>query len=217
MSETITVSGMVLSAVPIGENDKRVVILTRELGKISAFARGARRQNSTLMAAANPFVFGAFTVVAGRTSYNLIGASVRNYFTELAQEMPGVYYGYYFLEFAGYYGREGLDATDMLNLLYLSIKALLNASLDDRLVRRVFELRLMTINGEFAPETEKLSPGALYTIQYIMYSPMEKLFTFQVRKEILRELEKTADRHMSRVLDRRLKSREILEQMKSLQ
>ena len=215
MSDTLIVSGMVLSAAPIGEYDKRVVILTRELGKISAFARGARRQNSVLMAASNPFVFGSFTVIAGRTSYNLTGTDIRNYFTELAGEMPGVYYGYYFLEFAGYYGREGLDATDMLNLLYLSMKALLNPSLDNRLVRRIFELRLMTINGEYAPETEQAAPGVLYTIQYIMYSPLEKLFTFQVKEEVLRELEKNLNRHMKKILDRPLKSREILEQITS--
>ncbi len=211
MSDTIDVSGMVLSAMPIGENDKRIVLLTRELGRISAFARGARRPGSTLMAAANPFVFGRFTLVAGRSSYNLIRADVKNYFTELAKEQPGVYYGYYFLDFASYYGREGVDGTEMLNLLYLSMKAILNPNLDNRLVRRIFELRLMTINGEYAPDTAALSESAVYTAAYIMRAPLEKLYTFAVSSEVLAELEQTLDRHIKRTLDRELKSVKILE------
>lgn len=213
MSESVNVSGIVLSAMPIGEYDKRVVLLTRELGKIHAFARGARRQSSALLAAANPFVFGTFSVIAGRTAYNLVQASVKNYFVELTREQPGIYYGFYFLEFADYYGRENLDGTEMLNLLYLSLKALLNPHLDDRLVRRIYELRLMTINGEYAPEDRSLSPSALYTCQYVTQAPLEKLYTFTVRTEVLEELERLADRHMKRVLDRRLKSLEILEAM----
>lgn len=212
MSESITVSGMVLSASPVGENDKRVVLLTRELGRISAFARGARRPGNQLMAVANPFVFGQFTLIPGRSAYSLVRAEIRDYFTEIAVEYPGVYYGYYFLDFAGYYGREGLDATDMLNLLYLTVKALLKKNLDNRLVRRIFELRLMTMNGEFAPDSSGMSESCLYVVNYIMQAPLTGLYSFSVTEPVRLELERLMDNHIKRVIDRPLKSRKILEE-----
>ena len=62
MSSNYEVTGMVLSSVPAGEYDRRVEILTRERGRISGFATGARRPGSPVMAAAQPFVFGTFMI-----------------------------------------------------------------------------------------------------------------------------------------------------------
>lgn len=212
MSEPIQVTGMVLMVQPVGEYDKRVVLLTRERGKLSMFARGARRPNSVLMAAANPFVFGTFTVYEGRTAYSMVSAEVREYFTELALEQPGVYYGFYFLEFADYYGQEGTDEAQMLNLLYVTMKALLSHRFDNRLIRRIFEIKALSINGEFAPEAlPGLSPSAAYTCSYVTEAPIGRLYTFTVKPEVLRELEQAMDRYLARVIDRKFKSLGILQ------
>lgn len=149
MSDRLMVTGIVLQAFPIGECDKRLVLLTKERGKITVFARGARRTASPLLAAANSFVFGKFFLVEGRTSYRLTGAEVQNYFREIAFDMEAACYGSYFLEFADYYTRENNDELEMLRLVYAALRAILNKNLDNRLVRCVYELKAMVINGEY--------------------------------------------------------------------
>lgn len=149
MRETIVLTGMVLSATPIGDYDKRVTLLTKERGKINAFVKGAMRQGSQMSAAANPFAFGEFDVYEGRSSYTVLRARISNYFRELSEDYEAVCYGSYFLEIADYYARENIEELQMLKLLYQSLRALQKPSLPNRLVRRVFELKAMVINGEY--------------------------------------------------------------------
>lgn len=155
----ITLTGMVLQAAPIGEYDRRVVILTKERGKISAFARGARKPNSALVGITSPFSFGEFVVYEGRTSYTLVSASISNYFSELRQDVECAYYGFYFLDLAGYYTRESNNEIQMLKLLYQTLRALANPHLSNKLIRYIYELKTISINGEGPQVFECVSCG----------------------------------------------------------
>lgn len=143
-----TVTGMVLSSMPIGEYDKRLVILTRERGRISAFAKGARRTNSAFLACSQAFAFGTFTLYQGRNSYTVNGAEIQNYFEELRDDIEKISYASYFCEVAAYLTYENVEAIGILKLLYQSMKALNHKKIPNKLIRAVFEIKALVFNGE---------------------------------------------------------------------
>lgn len=148
MREEEIVTGIVLYTTLLNEYDKRLVVLTKERGKITVFANGARRPNSQLRAASQSFVMGKFTVRPYRDSYNLLKVEVKDYFTEISMDIEKMCYASYFGEFMSYYTREGDSCVDNLNLFYVTLKALVEAKIPLELIRTVYELRLMDIEGQ---------------------------------------------------------------------
>ncbi len=243
MGDITEVTGIVLSAMPIGEFDRRIVLLTKERGKISAFAKGARRPNSPLTGVTRAFVFGTFQVYEGRTSYNIRQANITNYFESLLTDYDGVCYACYFAELADYYGRENLDASVMINLLYAAVRAVSNPNIPNELIRYIYELRLIAINGEnpdmfvcagcgseeglmvYSPSHHsmfcgscvssvsdgiRVSQSTVYTLQYILTSPLERLFTFTVSSDVLSELGRVMGAVCADTFDKNMKSLEML-------
>lgn len=212
MQEFIYVTGMVIKQSGVGEYDRRICLLTKEKGKISAFARGARKPGNRLTAATNPFAFGVFKLYPGKDSYTVSEADISKYFEELRTDFVGAYYGMYFAEVADYYTRENNDERQMLKLLYQSLRALTAQALNNELVKCIFECKAIAVNGEFpgVPEDMELSESAKYAIRYIQESSIEKLYTFTVTDSVLAELEIVAEKYRKRFMGREFKSLEIL-------
>ena len=196
MQESLYVTGIVLKQSPFGEYDRLVCLLTREKGKITVFARGARKPGNRLAAATNPFAFGTFRLYEGRTSYTISEADIQNFFPEVAD----------------FYCRENNDEREMLKLVYQSLRALCAPALPNELVRSIFELKAIAVNGEYPgpPAGRRLEESTLYALSYIAQSPIEKLYTFTVSDKVLDELKGIASEYRKRFMDRSFKSLEIL-------
>lgn len=211
MRDFVELTGIVIKSMPIGDFDRRVTIFTKERGKIYAFAKGARRINNQMMGFARIFAYGKFKLYEGRDSYNIVNADIANYFEEVSADIESTCYGTYFLEMLDYYTKEALVDIESLKLIYYTLLALTKKSIPNRLVRRIFELKLMTINGEYDLTPELKDKTALYTWEYIIYSKPEKLFTFVITEEALTEIEKYMDIMIRKYIDRHFHSLDILE------
>lgn len=191
----ITCTGLVISARPIKEYDRRIVILTRERGKISCFANGARRPGSAFQAI-DSFCFGTFRLYEGRSSYTLREAAVSHYFEDMRKDVEAALYGSYFLEVLDHVTRENNDETGVLLLGYFSLRALESRRIPFRLVRAVFEIRLVSEEGEYGGPERDLEEGTLYALRHIVSVPCSRLFTFAVSDGVLSQLEEEASRLM---------------------
>lgn len=217
MSETIGLNGIILSSQPVGEYDRRVVILTKERGKIACFARGARKPTSKLGGLTRVFSFGTFFVFEGRSSYNIHGAEIKNYFENVIKDYDATLYACYFCEIADYYGREGIESKDAINLLYGAISALKNPDLHPVLIKSVYEIRAVADQGECPPLEEifkepdrQFSENTIKAFNYVLTSVPEKLFKFTVGDETRETLEKISEKIIAYAIDKRLRSKEML-------
>lgn len=248
MSQSVTLTGMVLSSMPVGEYDRRIVILTKERGKITAFVRGARRPKSSMVASTKPFCFGEFEAYEGRSAYTVVKANISNYFQDISMDLAKTYYGCYFLEMAEYFTVENSDGTDQLKLLYQTLRGLNVASIPVRLVRCIYELKSLVYYGIY-PDfftcslcgkkdkmvwfhsgqrgciCEKCHPPAgavrldestFYALQYIVSSPVEKLYTFTVKEHVLIQLEQMAAFSMRIAADKKFKTLQFIEDMEGI-
>lgn len=212
MSDYIELTGMILKTSPVGDYNKRLVILTAEAGKITAFARGARRQGSKFMGATESFCFGKFKLIEGRDAYTLTDVSISRHFEELRADYDAAVMASYFLEIADYYTRENMEAYEELNLIYASILALISGNFDPELVRCIYEIRSLVIAGEFPgiPTDRQYSETAVYTVERITESSIHDLYSFSVSQDVVLELSHISERLMKNIIDRKFNSVKLM-------
>lgn len=218
MNGEVEVKGVILSSMPIGEYDKRIVILTDKYGKIHAFARSARKIHSRLLAGTEPLTFGSFKIFSGKNAYNLSEVSIIDFFTELKSDLDKLFYGYYVLEFAAYFARENMEATNMLRLIYVTLKAFTKERKDQPMdfMKAVYEWKFFSLEGLMPDYNEgmicgiKISDTMKYTLNFIVKSEMTKLFDFTLKEKEMEEFIKLADLYHKIHIDKKFHSLEMI-------
>ncbi len=103
-------SGIVLSSINYGENDKILNVFTLEKGLISAKIKGVKKAGAKLKFASQPFCFAEFILRMGKAGYTVINASLIESFYAIREDIIKYYSGMAVLEFIRRFYQENIVA-----------------------------------------------------------------------------------------------------------
>lgn len=139
-------NAIVLRRINLGETDKILTLLTREKGKLSAVAKGARRPASRLSGATELFNYFRALLAVGQNLDVLTQAEVRQSFPKVRHNLEKIAAAGYMTEMADHFTEERLPQEDVFDLL-LSALYVLNSQDGVGLLVTAFTLQLMAAAG----------------------------------------------------------------------
>jgi DNA repair protein RecO (recombination protein O) len=143
---TYSASAIVLRRIDLGEKDRIITLFTREHGKLSAVAKGARRPGSKLAGASEPFTYSRMMLSSGRDLDVLSQAEIKESFPTVKNSIASVAHGVYLLELVNSFIDQRQPNLDIFDTL-LSAMYVLESGTDPELAARYFEIQLLAILG----------------------------------------------------------------------
>jgi DNA repair protein RecO (recombination protein O) len=144
---------IVLSRFELGEADRVLTLITPELGKLKAIAKGIRRPASRLGGSLEPFAELHVNLARGRTFDVVTGVAVKRAFLRLRDSLESAATAWYLAELADR-SLEERHAAEPIYLLLRRAYELLEAGMAPGRVARWYEMRLADELG-FRPEVDR--------------------------------------------------------------
>lgn len=109
-----------------------------------------------------------------------------------------------------------MEAYKELNLIYASILAIISGRFNLKLIKCIYEIRSQVIAGEFPgiPVGRSFSETAVYTVERIIKSELQNLYSFTVSDEVVVELEYICEKTLNRGIDRQFNSVKLMDDKK---
>lgn len=146
-----TTQGLIIKSTNIGENDRVVVVLTRDRGILSAFVSGARSIKSKNSAATALLSYSSLTITQTKDTYRITESEVIEAFFDLSEDIVRLALAQYICELCLATVPEGVEGDDFLRLALNSLHFIAKDKMDLYSVKALTELRLMSIAG-FMPD-----------------------------------------------------------------
>lgn len=143
----LRVKGIVIKEVHTEEADKIITIYAKDKGKISAYAKGARRPRSRLIAGTQLFCYSEFILFTGREIYNISSCELIEPFYGIRDDMNKLTYAAYILSLVEDVLQENQSLNKVLKLFLNALYLLSDSDKSPELIARIFELRFISILG----------------------------------------------------------------------
>ncbi len=139
--------GLIIREKSTGEQNRMVTVLTREYGLIRAYVYGAKKIGSRTGAATQLFAFSDLGIKESRGSYIIEAAKPKEVFFNLRNDVKKIALAQYFAELCETLAPEKENTEEYLKLILNSLMLLMNDKRDEKIIKSVFELSILSLSG----------------------------------------------------------------------
>ncbi len=147
-----SVTALVIHKTVLGESDLILTLFTKEEGKLSVVAKGARKPTSRFCGASELFTLSRQLLATGKSLDILNQSEILNTFTHLRFDLDRLARATYFCELLDRLTleRDPFNAEELFELTTAALSLLQSQEADPDIVTHAYELRLLSAQG-YAP------------------------------------------------------------------
>ena len=155
MSQTAKLTGINLKAVPLGESDRLLTILTPEVGLLRAVAPGSRKHQSRLAGRSDLFVINQWLVIKGKQLDRVVQAETLRRFPGLSQHLGRLTASQYLAEVVLSMALSDCSQAELFDLLVTHLAHLETSPPEDLLAALCHGVYRLLQLGGVAPEVHR--------------------------------------------------------------
>lgn len=150
----IKLNGIIIAENNMGDYDKMLTVLTPNYGKIACAAKGARRQQSQLLAGTQLFCFGEYLMYKGTHTYHINSCEIIEVFYNIRTDLEKLKYAIHINKIIQDITEENQNCFKILQLYLNTLYLISESSKDLDFILNIFKMRVLTILG-YTPRIQK--------------------------------------------------------------